>query len=777
MPRRARRSRARPSTRRTLTRTTDRFVVKLMKDGKKGLAERILRQALARAEASAARPGLEVLEPALRNATPIIEVKPRRVGGATYQVPVEIRGDRRMSLGVRWLVQSARKRNGKSMSEKLAFELVDAMNGLGAAVKRREDTHKMAEANRAFSHFKLVVSSDRKGQDTVARDVPLARTRNIGIIAHIDAGKTTVTERILFYTKKIYKIGEVHEGAATMDWMPQEQERGITITAAATTAFWGDHRINIIDTPGHVDFTVEVERSLRVLDGAVVVFDGVAGVEPQSETVWRQADRYGVPRFCFINKLDRTGADFWRGVDSIRERLGAQRRARSRSRSGARTGSRASSTWCEMKAIHYRDDLGKDIDETDIPATCWRRPSKHRARDDRGRRRDGRRADHEVPRGRGADRSPEIRRGLRLGTLQHRIVPVLTGSALKNKGVQPMLDAVVDYLPSPLDVPPMIGHRPAHRRARSSRTVDDKEPFSALAFKIAADPFVGKLAFFRVYSGTLKAGSYVLNPSKGKRERIGRILQMHANHREEIDEVYAGDIAAAVGLKDTFTGDTLCDPEHPVVLESMTFPEPVIEVAIEPKTKADQDKLAIALQRLAEEDPTFRVKTDEESGQTLIAGMGELHLDVLVDRMAREFSVAANVGKPQVAYRDTVRRAAQGNGRFVRQTGGRGQYGHAVIRLEPNEKGGGYEFVDKIVGGIIPREYIKPMDAGIREAVESGHLRQRTHGGRQGDPLRRLVPRGRLVGDGVQDRRLAWPSRMPSRRPTRPSSSRSCGSR
>jgi elongation factor G len=551
----------------------------------------------------------------------------------------------------------------------------------------------------------------------VARQVPLAKTRNIGIIAHIDAGKTTVTERILFYTKKIYKIGEVHEGAATMDWMPQEQERGITITAAATTAFWGDHRINIIDTPGHVDFTVEVERSLRVLDGAVVVFDGVAGVEPQSETVWRQADRYGVPRFCFINKLDRTGADFWRGVESIKERLGANA-VPIQIPIGREDQFQGVIDLVEMKAIYYRDDLGNKIDVVDIPEELQAEAEQHRHTmieavadmDDE--------LTHKYLEGEEFTVA-EIKRGLRLGTLTTKIIPVVTGSALRNKGIQKMLDAVVDYLPSPLDVPPMIGVDPKSG-AEVLRTPDDSEPFSALAFKIAADPFVGKLAFFRVYSGTLKAGSYVLNSTKGKKERIGRVLQMHANHREEIDTVYAGDIAAAVGLKDTFTGDTLSDEGHPVILESMTFPEPVIEVKIEPKTKADQDKLAIALQRLAEEDPTFRVHTDPESSETLIAGMGELHLDVLVDRMIREFKVAANIGKPQVSYRETIRREAQGNGRFVRQTGGKGQYGHAVIKLEPAEKGAGYEFVDKIVGGTIPREYIKSVDEGIRETLETG---------------------------------------------------------
>ena len=551
----------------------------------------------------------------------------------------------------------------------------------------------------------------------MARLYPLARTRNIGIIAHIDAGKTTVTERILFYTKKIYKLGEVHEGAATMDWMPQEQERGITITAAATTCFWDDHRINIIDTPGHVDFTMEVERSLRVLDGAVVVFDGVAGVEPQSETVWRQADRYRVPRICFINKLDRTGADFWRCVGMIEDRLGANA-VPVQIPIGSEDTFAGVVDLIRMRAILYRDDLGSQIDVAAIPADLVDEARKHREKlveavaemdDD---------LMHKYLEGTELTEE-ELVRGLRLGTLQYRIVPVLTGSALKNKGVQPMLDAVVDYLPSPLDVPPVIGEHPT-THAEVLRTVDDREPFSALAFKIAADPYVGKLAFFRVYSGTLKAGSYILNSSKGRKERIGRILQMHANHREEIEEVHAGDIAAAVGLKETYTGDTLADPDHPVILESMTFPEPVIEVKIEPKTKADQDKMGLALQRLAEEDPTFRVKTDEESGETLIAGMGELHLDVLVDRMVREFKVAANIGKPQVSYRETIRRLAEGNGRFIRQTGGKGQYGHVILKLEPLEKGTGIEFADKTVGGTIPKEYMRAIDHGVRAALETG---------------------------------------------------------
>jgi elongation factor G len=500
--------------------------------------------------------------------------------------------------------------------------------------------------------------------------------------------------------------------------MPQEQERGITITAAATTCFWNDHRINIIDTPGHVDFTVEVERSLRVLDGAVVVFDGVAGVEPQSETVWRQADRYRVPRICFINKLDRTGADFWRCVEMIRDRLGA-RPVTIQLPIGNEEKFTGVVDLITMKAIIYRaEDLGAEMKITDIPADLVEAARSARERmveivaemDDE--------LTHKYLEGHNLSEA-DIKRGLRLGTLEYRIVPVLAGSALKNKGVQPMLDAVVDYLPSPLDVPPVIGESPVTHK-EIIRTASDSEPFSALAFKIAADPYVGKLAYFRVYSGTLNAGSYVYNATKGKKERIGRILQMHANHREEIDTVYAGDIAAAVGLKETFTGDTLSDPDHQIILESIVFPEPVIEVAIEPKTKADQDKLALALQRLAEEDPTFRVHTDEESGQTRIAGMGELHLDVLVDRMVREFKVAANVGRPQVAYRETIRRSAEGNYRHVKQTGGKGQYGHVVIKVEPNTPGAGYEFVDKIVGGIIPREYIKPIDMGVRDALETG---------------------------------------------------------
>ncbi|HET6744930.1 MAG TPA: elongation factor G [Candidatus Limnocylindria bacterium] len=547
--------------------------------------------------------------------------------------------------------------------------------------------------------------------------IPLERTRNIGIIAHIDAGKTTVTERILFYTKKIYKIGEVHEGAATMDWMEQEQERGITITAAATTCFWADHRINLIDTPGHVDFTVEVERSLRVLDGAVVVFDGVAGVEPQSETVWRQADRYTVPRFCFVNKLDRTGADFWRVVDMIKDRLGANA-VPLQIPIGIEDRFRGVIDLINMKAITYGSDLGDQIEVGDIPAELADEAATWRERMIESLADHDDDIAHKFLEGEEID-ADQLRRALRAATLAYQLVPVLCGSALKNKGIQPMLDGVIDYLPSPLDVPPVTG-LDSRTNEEVTRHTDATEPFAALAFKIAADPFVGKLAFFRVYSGTLKTGSYVYNSTKGTKERVGRLLQLHANHREEIESVSAGDIAAAVGLKNTTTGDTLCDEAKPIVLENISFPEPVIELAVEPKTKADQDKMSIALQRLAEEDPTFRVSTDEESSQTRIAGMGELHLEVIVDRMLREFKVQANVGRPQVSYREAIRKDAKGEGRFVRQTGGKGQYGHAVITIEPLERGSGVEFESKIVGGAVPREYWRAIEQGIREALVGG---------------------------------------------------------
>jgi elongation factor G len=545
----------------------------------------------------------------------------------------------------------------------------------------------------------------------------LGLVRNIGIMAHIDAGKTTATERILFFTGKTHKIGEVHEGSATMDWMAQEQERGITITSAATTAFWRDHRINIIDTPGHVDFTVEVERSLRVLDGAVALFDAVAGVQPQSETVWRQADKYQVPRLVFINKMDRVGADFTASVQSIVDRLGA-RPVPIQLPIGAEDGFEGIVDLVERKAIRYTDSIGDTWEETAIPAELA--DAAATARHDLIEAV----ADHDDDIAMAFLEDEEIdaatlRAAIRACTLDLSITPVLCGSAFKNKGVQPLLDAIIDYLPTPLDKGAVHGVDPKSGEELERKPSLD-EPFCALAFKIMSDPFVGKLTYFRVYSGVLKAGSHVYNPATGRKERVGRILQMHANSREERESVGAGEIAAAVGLKQVTTGHTLCDESHPILLESITFPEPVIGLAVEPKTKADQDKLAQALGRLSEEDPTFRVRTDEETGQVVISGMGELHLEIIVDRLVREFSVAANVGKPQVAYRETVRKKVEKvQGKFVRQTGGRGQYGDAVISLEPNP-GKGYEFDNKITGGVIPKEYIKSVDEGIREAMESG---------------------------------------------------------
>ncbi|MGI9860698.1 elongation factor G [Moorella naiadis] len=553
----------------------------------------------------------------------------------------------------------------------------------------------------------------------MAREYPLEKTRNIGIMAHIDAGKTTTTERILFYTGRLHRMGEVHDGNATMDWMVQEQERGITITSAATTCFWRNHRINIIDTPGHVDFTVEVERSLRVLDGAVAVFCSVGGVEPQSETVWRQADKYGVPRIAYINKMDRVGADFFRGVRMIAERLGANP-VPVQLPIGAEDSFRGLVDLITMKAIYYTDELGTTIDEEPIPAAMQDLVQEYREKLLEAVAE----SDEELMLKylEGEELTPEeIKNGIRKATIAVKMVPVLCGSSFKNKGVQPLLDAIVDFLPAPTDVPAIQGVDP-ETGTEDERHSSDKEPFAALAFKIMADPYVGKLTFFRVYSGTLKSGSYVYNSTKGRRERVGRILRMHANHREEVEEAYAGDIAAAVGLKETTTGDTLCDEQHPIILEAMEFPEPVIDVAIEPKTKADQEKMSIALQRLAEEDPTFRMHTDPETGQTIIAGMGELHLEIIVDRLLREFKVGAKVGRPQVAYKETVRRSVKAEGKFIRQTGGHGQYGHVVIEIEPQEPGQGYEFVNKIVGGVIPKEYIPAVDAGIQEAMANGVL-------------------------------------------------------
>jgi elongation factor G len=556
------------------------------------------------------------------------------------------------------------------------------------------------------------------------RQFPLARTRNIGIMAHIDAGKTTTTERILYYTGRNYKIGEVHEGAATMDWMVQEQERGITITSAATTCNWRDTWINIIDTPGHVDFTVEVERSLRVLDGAVAVFDAVAGVEPQTETVWRQANKYGVPRICFINKMDRIGADFFRAVDMIKDRLDAVP-AVIQLPIGAEGHFRGMIDLVGMKALVWSQEEGSVHGEAwtveDIPADMVDDAETWRAEliDVLSRFDDAITekflADEEIS-------TDDIRRALRVGTIANHCVPVLCGSAFKNKGVQPMLDAVVEFLPSPLDLPPTKG-LDLKGIEELERPADDNAPFAALAFKIMGDPHVGKLTYFRVYSGKTEKGAAVLNSTKDRKERIGRILQMHANHREDKDAVFAGDIVACVGLKQTTTGDTLCDPSNPIVLENLEFPEPVIHVAVEPKTKDAQDKLSKALFSLSEEDPTFQVHTDEETGQTIIAGMGELHLEVIVDRMLREFRVDANVGKPQVAYRETIRKTVEKvEERYIRQTGGRGQYGHVVITLEPTGPGGGYEFVDKITGGVVPKEYIPSVDAGIQEALTGGVL-------------------------------------------------------
>jgi elongation factor G len=549
--------------------------------------------------------------------------------------------------------------------------------------------------------------------------IPLQRVRNIGIIAHIDAGKTTTTERILFYTQRIHRMGEVHNGAATMDWMEQERERGITITAAATTCFWRDHQINIIDTPGHIDFTAEVQRSLRVLDGGVVVFDAVAGVEPQSETVWRQADRFSVPRICFVNKMDRVGADFERTIQMIVDRLGA-RPVAVQMPIGSEDSFVGIIDLIDMDAVTYIDDLGTKSEETEIPDTYGeeaerlRRQLVERVAETDEALTEKFILEEEIT-------VDELRAALRQATIRGELVPVLCGSALRNKGVQRVLDAVVDYLPSPLDVPPIVGQDPKTGEPVECPS-DPKAPFAALAFKIVTDPYVGRLAYVRVYSGAVKSGANTYNATKGKKERVGRLLQMHANQRQEIDSLSAGDIGAVLGFKETFTGDTLADPSRQVVLESIKFPEPVISVAIEPKTKADQDKMAEALKKLAEEDPTFRVRVDESTGQTLISGMGELHLEVLVDRMLREFRVMAKVGRPQVAYRETITRPARAQGRYVRQTGGRGQYGDVLLEVDPLPKGAGFDFESKIVGGAIPKEYIPAVEQGVRGAIESGVL-------------------------------------------------------
>jgi elongation factor G len=553
----------------------------------------------------------------------------------------------------------------------------------------------------------------------MAREVPIERFRDIGIIAHIDAGKTTVTERVLFYTGRTYKLGEVHEGTAVMDWMEQERERGITITAAATTCFWLGYQINIIDTPGHVDFTVEVERSLRVLDGGVVVFDAVHGVEPQSETVWHQADRYRVPRICFVNKMDRVGADLRRTVDMIRERLGT-RPVLLQIPIGAEADFEGVIDLIERRAWYFPAERHENPIVAEVPSKYADEVARQREEMiERLAEVDNQLMITYVE---GRETKPaELKKAIRRATLANAITPVLCGSALRNKGIQPLLDAVVDYLPAPPDVPPVQGIHPKTSET-VERPADDSAPFCALAFKLVADPYVGRLAYLRVYSGHLKTGDTVYNPVRGQRERFGRLLRMHANHREEMSEVYAGSIVAAVGLKSTFTGDSLCDVGHPIVLESIRFPEPVISVAIEPKTKEDQDRMGVTLNRLAEEDPTFRTRYDSETGQTIISGMGELHLEVIVDRMLREFRVEANVGKPEVAFKETITRPARAEGRFVRQTGGRGQYGHVWIEMEPRERGQGFEFLDRITGAAIPREFIPAVEAGVKEALESGSL-------------------------------------------------------
>ena len=551
------------------------------------------------------------------------------------------------------------------------------------------------------------------------RQFSLEKTRNIGIMAHIDAGKTTTTERILFYTGRVHKIGETHEGAATMDWMAQEQERGITITSAATTCQWQNHRINIIDTPGHVDFTVEVERSLRVLDGSVTVFCAKGGVQPQSETVWRQADKYRVPRMCYVNKMDTTGADFYSCVEQMKDRLKANA-IPIQIPVGAEDQFKGIVDLIKMKAFIHKDDLGKEIEETDVPEELRAKAEEFRTKMIEAAAEQDEELMMKYLEGEELTEA-EIKRGLRLGTINVKLTPVCCGSSYKNKGVQELLDAIIEYMPSPLDIPAIKGVNP-DTEEEEERKASDEEPFAALAFKIATDPFVGKLCFFRVYSGTLETGTTVLNTSKDKKERFGRILQMHANHREDIDKVYSGDIAAAVGLKDVTTGETLCDPAHPVILESMEFPEPVISVAIEPKTKADQEKMGIALAKLAEEDPTFKTYTDQETAQTIIAGMGELHLDIIVDRLKREFKVEANVGAPQVAYKETIRNKVKAQGKFIRQSGGKGQYGDVWLELEPLEPGTGIQFESKIVGGAVPKEYVKPTEEGFREATNTGVL-------------------------------------------------------
>ena len=678
---------------------------------RKRLQKRILYDALDKIKSKNNEDPLKIFNNAISNVRPNLEVRSRRVGGATYQVPVEVKASRGQALALRWLLEATRKRKNKSMSDKLYNEIMDASQNKGSAIKK-EKTHIKWQ-----SQIKLLHTLDGK---IMTKKYTLDKYRNIGIMAHIDAGKTTTTERILYYTGKSHKIGEVHDGAATMDWMEQEQERGITITSAATTCFWRDNRINIIDTPGHVDFTIEVERSLKVLDGAVAVFDGVAGVEPQSETVWRQADKYKVPRICFINKLDRTGADFFRCVDMIKERLGAKPLVL-QIPVGMEADLKGIVDLVKMKAVIWQnEDLGAKFDLVDIPSELKEQADKYRKELVETAVEEDEKLMEDYLNGKEPSEIDLIK-CIRKGTLGFNFVPITTGSAFKNKGVQPLLDAVIDFLPSPKDLVSIEGTKLGSEEKIQMKFADS-EPFSGLAFKVANDPFVGSLTFVRIYSGTLKSGTAVYNSSKEKTERVGRMLLMHANSREDIKEATAGDIVALAGLKHTITGHTLCEESNPVLLEPMEFPDPVIEIAVEPKTKADQEKMGEALGRLAKEDPSFRVTSDEESGQTIIKGMGELHLDIIVDRMKREFKVEANIGAPQVAYRETILGSSEVTYIHKKQSGGAGQFAKVTLLVEPLEAGKGREIENKIKGGAIPKEFIPGVEKGVESVADSGIL-------------------------------------------------------
>lgn len=696
-----------------------------MKNGKKTVAEQIVYNAIDILEKKKGQNGLEVFQQALDQIRPQVEVRSRRVGGANYQVPMPVSGDRQNTLAFRWLIAAAKARKGHSMDERLSSELLDALEGTGSAFKKREDTHRMAEANKAFAHFARFSRQTNNfvaslTNNFMAREYPLERTRNIGIMAHIDAGKTTTTERVLFYTGKKHKIGEVHEGAAEMDWMEQEKERGITITSAATTCFWNNHRINIIDTPGHVDFTIEVERSLRVLDGAVCLFDGSQGVEPQSETVWRQADKYRVPRICFVNKMDKMGADFYMSLNSILDRL-SKKAVAVQLPMGSESTFKGVIDLIKQKAYTFGGNMGIEITEMEIPEEYKSDVAKYRAI---LLEKVAEASDELMNKYLGGEEisEEEIKAAIRKMVIDDEMYAVFCGSALGNMGVQKVLDGVVEYLPAPTDLPPVMATDIDDPEKKIEVIPDDNAPLAALAFKIATDPYIGKLVFFRVYSGTLKAGSYIYNTTTGDKERIGRLVRLHANSREDIQEAYSGDIAAAIGLKNVRTGDTLVGDTRQVILEKIEFPEPVIHIAIEPKTKPDQEKMGLALQKLSEEDPSFRVHTDEETLQTIISGMGELHLEIIVDRMKREFGVSANVGAPQVAYKETIRKSVESEHKYAKQTGGKGQYGHVLIRIEPLERGTGFEFEDEIKGGAIPKEFIPAVEKGLKEALDRGIL-------------------------------------------------------